>query len=538
MLPKEREDLARAHFEAFINEEICPNLLGNRWIPSVPTPPQAHFLGMHSRVDTAEVSEGLYGGAAGGGKSEALLMGAAQYVEEPTFAGIMFRRTHTDLAQPGALMDRAMGWWIPAGAHWDGMNKIFRFPSGAKVAMAYLSKPFDHLRYQGAEYQYTAWDELTQWPTSAQYEYVGLSRVRRVRGVRIPLRTLSATNPGGPGHDWVRERFIGGVDPLTGETVPALRPFVPARIADNPHLDQEAYVRGLMMLHPTERARLLAGDWDAREPGDYFRREWFGPLLDPEVDKYPAADSIRVRWWDLAASEKPGAAKTAGGLMAAHRSGVRAVEHCVSFRLTPGRRDDVIVQTAQADGHGVVVGIEIEGGSGGIAQFLALEKKLKEKGFRVAGARPRADLTDEEADRLVRNPMSMTGKEGRAAPVASCLERGYQRRGEGADTGGTWFGADLGRKPHEERDGLRLFAGPWTSSYLSILEGFPEGATCDEVDATSGGWAYLEAHAIQARIPWKEKKEAAPLITDHTIHPEDRPKGEAGRPGKGRHWAP
>jgi hypothetical protein len=145
-----------------------------------------------------------------------------------------------------------------------------------------------------------------------------------------------------------------------------------------------------MDLHPTVREQLLNGDWTARDPGDYFRAEWFGPLLDPETDKWPPMSSIRIRWWDLAASEKADAASTAGVLMASHTSGVRAVEHVRAFRATPGKRDDLIVQTAKSDGYGVTVGLGDRGReSGGPAQFEALSKRLTAEGLRVVGASPR-----------------------------------------------------------------------------------------------------------------------------------------------------
>jgi len=521
-------------------EAACPNVLGNPYIPHWPLPAQAMFLGLHQTHRTGgRVFQALYGGAAGGGKSDALLMAAAQFAWKfPEFAGIMFRRTFTDLAQPGALMDRALEWWRPAGVSWDGTNKIFRFPSGAKVAMAYLKNPDDHTRYQGAEYQLVAWDELTQWPNARAYEYVGLSRVRRPAGSSIPLRTLAASNPGGPGHNWVMAKFVGGLDPVTGATLEPEHPYVPARIQDNPYLDRDAYVEGLEMLHPTVRAQLLDGDWRARDPGEYFRAEWFGPLLDPETDAWPSSDCLRVRWWDLAASEKPGACHTAGVRMARHRSGVRAVEHCRSFKATPGKRDDLIVQTAKGDGRSVVVGIEIEPGSGGVAQFHALEKRLRLAGFRVAGARPRAELTDAESRTMIRAPSSSNAKAARCDPVASCLERGYQRRGEGEDTGGQWWGIDEGRAPSEQADGIRLFAGPWTQAYLDVLESFPDGDRLDEADATSGAWAYLEAHALGSRIPAARSTRRIPAAELANVHPADRPDVAEEGKDKGGLWLP
>lgn len=512
-------------------EAFAPGIIGNPFVPQWPHPKQWLFLGAHNLAESQRddhVFQCLFGGAAGPGKSSALLMAAAQHVAYGHFSAVCFRRTYQDLINPGALLDRAMEWWQPAGAHWNGTNGLFTFPSGAKIKMGYMAGPNDHLNHQGAEYHLTCWDELTQHPQDRQYRYVGLSRVRRNAGDTIPLRTLSASNPGGPGHAWVEQMFLGGTDPATGQHRDPEHLFIPATLDDNPSLDREAYVRGLMHLHPTTRAQLLRGDWTARDMGDYFRPEWFGPLLDPEVDTLPKADCRRVRWWDLAASTDENAARTAGVLMARHVRGVRVVEHAIAFRKTPGARDDAIVRQAKMDGHHVTVGIEIEGGSGGIAQFLALEKRLTAAGFQVVGARPRSDQTHAEADRVIKASVSDRAKAARADPVASCLERGHQRRGECPDTGGEWWGADAEQPLHAQRDGIRLMAGPWTRDYLSELQGFPEAALKDFVDATSGAWAWLESHPVGfARPP--QFSAPQPFSASHDVHPDDRPEPKRER---------
>jgi len=503
-------------------DQMAPGILGNPWIPEWPTARQLLFLSLHRMTKpTGQVFEALYGGAAGGGKSSALLMSLAQMAWlYPEFSGIAFRRSYTDLTQPGALLDRAFKWWLPCGAAWNGSTRKFIFPNGAQVAMSYLWGPTDHLRYQGAEYHATAWDELTQWATPHQYTYVGISRVRRKHSSNVPLRTLATSNPGGPGHDWVRRRFVGGYDATQGTELRPEHFYVPARLEDNPHLDVQTYASGLASLHPTVRDQLLRGDWDARDPGDYFRAEWFGELLDPDEVAKHRQHCMRIRWWDLAASERPDAARTAGVLMARHRSGVRVVEHAKAFRATPGARDDAIIQTAQADGHGVTVGIEIEGGSGGIAQFLNLEKRLKAKGFRVAGARPRADLTDREAGVLVRQHAQKASKAMRADPVASCLERGYIRRGASDKTESPHWGLDENLPWDQQRDGLRVVAGSWAQSYIDELIGFPEGHLCDLVDATSGAWSWLEAHAQGFSTP--PAIAPRPTVAGAEAHPDDR----------------
>ena len=102
--PAEREAQGREQCAAAL-EQLCPRVYGNPWIPHWPLPAQQVFLGLHLSSPTDRVFQALYGGSAGGGKSDALLMAAAQYAwNEPDFAGILFRRTFTDLTQPGALL--------------------------------------------------------------------------------------------------------------------------------------------------------------------------------------------------------------------------------------------------------------------------------------------------------------------------------------------------------------------------------------------------------------------------------------------------
>lgn len=536
---EDEADAQEAIVEAY--DALCPGIVNNPYLAGHwPLPMQWMFLRGHLDYPPEDggVFQALFGGAAGGSKSSALLMGAAQFISHPDYAGVLFRRTFADLALPGALMDRALGWWKNApGAHWDGTTKTFRFSTGAKVSFAYMQHGGDELRYQGAEFQYVAWDELTQFPDSRQYRYL-LSRIRRGATSEVPLRSLSATNPGGPGHSWVAADFDVEEN---GQGFP----FYPARIKDNPYLDRDAYIAGLMHLHPTTRAQLLDGDWRARDPGDYFRREWFGPLLDPETDLWPSRDCVRVRWWDLAASLSEDAAHTCGVKMARHRNGVYAVEHCASFKATPGTRDSRIVDIARSDGPSVTVGLEIEPGSGGIAQVEAIAEKLKQHGIRCVYARPKADQGDREKIYVVRAASSQNSKAARCDPVAACLERGYARRGEGEEWDAVtqdrvpWFGADAGKPVTEQKDGIRLFAGAWTQAYLDIVEGFPGDGTqrVDEADATSGAWAWLKSHPIGASVPPDARKMQPRTGPLHDVNPAERPAVVAGQDAGGR-WRP
>lgn len=527
-------------------ERVVPGIVGNPFIPHWPTPKQGFFLGAHQKPSSRprRVFEALFGGAAGGGKSVALLMAGAQFAwRRGDFAAAYFRRSFKDLVNPGALLALAKEWWVPAGAEWNGTLSQFRFPSGARIVMGHMQQPEAHLDHQGAAYHLTAWDELSQHPTDVQYRYVGLSRVRRAEGCDIPLRTLSTSNPGNSGHQWVKNRFVGGLDPTSGKLVRAEHLYVPARLDDNPYLDRASYVEGLLDLHPTTRDQLLRGDWEARDPGDYFRVEWFGGFLDPVADAVPSRDKVSVRWWDLAASTDENAARTASCKMARFRGGARAIEHAFAFRATPGRRDARILSTAQLDGHATYVGIEIEPGSGGVAQFDSLARQLRARGFKVVGARPQEARPDAERRVVVRQPSTLSGKMGRCDPVASCLQRGHERRAECPDPGedAPWWGADLDaygaiRGLQQQGDGLRIYAGPWTQAYLDEVEGFPAGLV-DLADATSGAYAFLEAHRFGDREPPRAPDERE-VVEVANLAPDERPDPvESGRTSSGL-WRP
>lgn len=247
-------------------EEYVRTVELNPWIPPDPDRPgqprphprQSLFL---LRTFEREV---LYGGAAGGGKSDALLMAALQYVDVPGYSALLLRRTFPDLNKACGLIPRSQQWLKGSGAEWSTRDRRWLFPSGATIEFGHMEHEEDKLNYQGAQYQFIGFDELTQF-TKPMYTYL-FSRLRRLRSAPVPLRVRAGSNPGGPGHDWVKARFVS---PQT-----ATATFVPARVEDNPSLDLEQYNEALNELDPLTRDQLRWGDWDVHE-GGRFKAEWF-----------------------------------------------------------------------------------------------------------------------------------------------------------------------------------------------------------------------------------------------------------------------
>lgn len=245
------------------------------YYPHLPTvsAPQTAFLLLDCR-------EAFYGGACGGGKSDALLMAALAYVDHPGYAALLLRRSYPELEGADGLIAKAHEWLSPFDdVVWNEQKHRYTFPSGAVLQFGHVKEERDKYRYQGQAYQFVGFDELTHF-SETQYEYIALTRSRRRTALNVPIRARAASNPGNVGHGWVKRRFV---EPGTrrAETV-----FVPARIADNPGLDRESYERDLSHLPDELRQQLMDGDWDAFE-GAAFPD--FGPLH--LVDRFPLASS-------------------------------------------------------------------------------------------------------------------------------------------------------------------------------------------------------------------------------------------------------
>lgn len=358
-----------------------------KYIPHTPTSKQAAFM-------LLDCEEAFYGGAAGGGKSDALLMCALQYVDVPGYSAIIFRKSYADLTKPGALMDRAKEWLLPhKEVKWDDKDKKFTFyKEGSKIPIStiqfgYLENPNDRFNYQGGEYQFIGFDELTH---IAKICYIYMfSRLRRLKGVNIPLRVRSASNP--PEDDsgnWVRDRFIVE-GPSEG------RIFIPAGLDDNPYLDKEEYEHSLEQLDPVSRARLKEGDWTITRKGNMFKRDWF-----ELVDVLPPYRHT-VRWWDMAASDeekakrrnKSGEPDYTASVKVSEYNGIYYVEDIIRERRDPEGTDLLQHNTAVSDGYGVQIFEEQEPGSSGIA-IISTKSRGIFKGYAYTGIPSSGSKTD------------------------------------------------------------------------------------------------------------------------------------------------
>jgi len=261
--------------------------------------PQRAFLS--SPADIA-----IYGGAAGGGKTWALLMEPLRHVSNPDFGAVFFRRTTVQVRNEGGLWDESEKLYPLVGAGPREHVLSWDFPSGASISFAHLEHDKTVLNWQGSQIPLLCFDELTHF-SEKQFWYM-VSRNRSMCGVRPYIR--ATTNP--DVDSWVAKFIAWWIDPETGLPIPeragALRwfvrvndaliwadapeeleaeypatpakslTFIPAKLSDNAALmaADPGYLANLMSLPMVERERLLGGNWKIRPAaGMFLQRAWF-----------------------------------------------------------------------------------------------------------------------------------------------------------------------------------------------------------------------------------------------------------------------
>lgn len=395
--------------------------------------------------------EVLYGGGAGGGKSSALLMEALRYCHAPGYSAIILRRTYPQLSQANALIPYSRE-VLTGRAKWNEEKHTWTFPSGspgvpgATLQFGHMQHESDMYNYQGAAFAFVGFDELTQF-TEAQYLYL-FSRARTTatlpNGQAIPVRVRATTNPGGEGHEWVRQRWgawlgdeetgrrgdgetgrwgdretgrarsgevrwyrsVGGVDtPAEAGDPDALsRQFIAALLKDNPTLMQNdpAYVQRLQALPLIERERLLNGNWLIGPQGNVFKREWFRL-----VERAPEGLQW-ARYWDLAASVRESADYLACVAVGIAEDGTVYLRDMIRGRWEWPDQEKILAQTMLAE-PGTIHGIEKA--LHGIAALQALLRKPELRATTFRGI-------DVDRDKLTRAlPLSARAEQGKVALV-------------------------------------------------------------------------------------------------------------------------
>lgn len=446
-----------------------------------PQPKQEEFLS-----NPADIV--IYGGAAGGGKSWALLYEPLRHANNPDFGAVIFRASMTQIKEQGGLWDASMKLYsvYPGTRPIKSPKPYWKFPSGAKVSFRQISRDEDVYDWQGTEIPCIEFDELTHF-SEFQFFYM-LSRNRSLCGVAPYVR--ASCNP--DADSWVAKFISWWIDQDTGYAIPERSgkvrymarineeiiwgdtpeevvqyatdtgydveitiddvksvSFVASTIYDNEALlkSDPGYLSNLKAQSIVERERLLYGNWKIKAArGLFFPRSALPELL-PDI---PNDVTRWVRGWDLAATdtdEGGDPAYTASVLIGKRKDGRYVIADATNHRYKADKVRALVMQTAVADKarhKRVRIRMSIDPGQAGKEQSQSYVKMLA--GFSVSTVRETGS------------------KEARAEPFAAQWQAGN----------------------------VDVVAGPWTEALLSQYEAFPESKFKDMVDAGSNAFNELE----------------------------------------------
>jgi predicted phage terminase large subunit-like protein len=432
--------------------------------------PQTKFL--KCRADIC-----IYGGAAGAGKTFAVLLEPIFHLHVPHFGTVIFRRNSTMVRNQGGLWDTSMQ--IYSNPHLGGVPKEttleWDFPTPSTVKFAHLQYENDVLSWQGAQIPLIIFDELTHF-TRAQFFYM-MSRNRSTCGVKPYIR--ATTNP--DADSWVREFIDWWIDGETGlaipersgkiryfiqlndeiiwgeskaalhekypECLPKSFTFISASIFDNQKLlaADPGYLANLHALPRVERERLLNGNWNIKpSAGLYFQKGYF-----EIVDAIPKTVD-RVRYWDRAATKKTETNDpdfTVGIKIEKDINNILYITDMVRIQDSPLGVQTVIKNTAIRDTIQVRIGVEEDPGQAGVSEADHLTRLLQ--GYNVRRNKVQKD------------------KVTRASPVSAQAEAGN----------------------------IKILRGKWNDDFFRELENFPEGKHDDIVDALSGAFLMINSNS-------------------------------------------
>lgn len=429
----------------------------------------------------------LLGGANFGGKTYALLMEATRYVFNTRgFGSVIFRRTTKEVRGEGGLWDTSCEIYPGMGGKARESDLEWRFkPHNNRISFAHMEHDGDRFGWAGAQIPMLGLDQAEAFTATMFWYLFSRNRTAVARGIRPYTRMTANPDPdcflapmlewwlepsGYPDFDksgvarwfvrWGDELIWGespgeakrlaanaGVEDI-GNIMPVSFTFIPA-LPDHNVIGLEmdpSYLSKLNALPRVERERLRKGNWKIRPAaGDYFRRAWC-----PFVEEEPERVKRRVRAWDLAGTKpstsNPNPDWTVGVRMSRTEKDEAVIEGAVRRRDSPGRIEELVLQTAEHDGRGVEIRLNQDPGQAGVAQVEDLARKLS--GYRVTWKRETGD------------------KATRFGPFSSKAEHG----------------------------GVKIVRGPWNDQYLVELENFPPESKSghdDDADATSSAYNVL-----------------------------------------------
>lgn len=457
--------------------------------------PQEKFLATNADI-------AIYGGAAGGGKTYALLMEPLRYMHTRGYRAVIFRKNYTQITASGGLWDESLEMYsgIPGAVSFRTPKFRWNFSSRGAVFFDYLGRDEDVLRWQGAQITFIGFDELTHF-SEGQFFYM-LSRNRSVCGVKPYVR--ATCNP--DADSWVagfiswwidqktgypipersgqvrwmvrinetiswfdtREEAVdaaveSGMDHIMAETIAKSVTFIASTLQDNKILleNDPGYMANLLALPLVDRERLLYGNWKIKPAaGLMFKRT--------QVTMVEEIPSDVIRWcrgWDMAATSEDEGGKpayTAGVLIGKRSNGRYIVADVINRRLSASEVRKLIRMTAQADraayGH-VVLRLAQDPGQAGKEQAQSYMKLLA--GFIVK-------VIPESGDKVTR-----------AEPFSAMWQ--------GTETMETGF--------------VDVLVADWNGEFFNQYESFPQSDFKDMVDAGANAFNEIESGAAYSAPP-------------------------------------
>jgi len=423
--------------------------------------PQMDFL-------ASEADIVIYGGAAGGGKTYALLLETLWHHETPGFSAVIFRKNANQVRNPGGLWDTSAPLFMKFEGNPKQSTLEWDFPSGAVVKFAHMDMEKDKFSWQGSQITLIGFDELTHF-SWGQFVYM-LSRNRSLCGIKPYIRATTNPDP----DSWVRKFIDWWIDNETGYAIPERSglirwfivigdetiwsntkeelkkkhpdclpksvSFIASTVYDNKILLKENpdYLANLQALPRFEREQLLMGNWNIRPTaGMFFQRSFFNV-----VDVLPRNVTF-VRYWDRAATKKTELNDpdfTVGLKLAKDKDGIFYVVDIVRLQESPLQVQNAIKNCSTQDSSDCRIGIEQDPGQAGVSEVDLLIRMLQ--GYSATAYKVTKD------------------KITRASPVSAQAEAGN----------------------------IRVLRGYWNEDFFRELENFPEGGHDDIVDALSGAF--------------------------------------------------